>query len=340
MKKKFIIYTVLLFAVADTVYAQNNNNPEKLQSHKEQYKVKDTLHFYFKLGGGYALPLAPATLDNFIPWGSSTDEGFSKVHETVYPLISEDIYQVQEVKLSLGKGINIHSSFGIDISKHISAEIGAGYNWGSIFTAFEIDTVYSSSNVIASTGIENKKLSSRMWTFDAAIVLHEEVKKNKSLYLSLGTMVAIPAIDYQENISGTIFDNPPYTSLKVKYYGGVSYGAVASGGMIYKINKSLEVFGEIKVISLSCTPPKAQIIKYTVNGVNKVDSLPPDEVNVNLSESSTFNSLANGTHMSFNFFSYLKTTFPFSSWGINVGVKYNFAKGYYRKRKTGDKENK
>jgi len=151
--------------------------------------------------------------------------------------------------------------------------------------------------------------------------------------MKIGALVSIPTIYYHETIEGQPLCGSPYKMLDWKYYGGYAIGAVASGGISYKIKNWLDVFAEAKIIALSYAPLKGKMTRYIdiANGINIVDTLPINETHVNFSN--TIESSSNSTPSTTEPSQQLKYHFPFSSWGVNVGVKLNFNKTYYRKHK-------
>jgi hypothetical protein len=331
MKNSFLICYIFIFWSTNILYAQNNMNAKKIESYKENLP-KDSLIFYFKLSGGDALPLAPSNLVSFLPIDSYSDAPVAGFHNvsTTHPVINGPYtYTYDNIDVSLGKGINIYGSIGCDFNKHVSAELGASYLWGSVFTAHELSEGYE-GNVWLS-GSHTRELYSRVVTADASIIIRRGNKKVNQ-YLKVGGLFSMPTIYYHETIDGHPLCNAMYQVLDWKYYGGWAAGAAASGGIIYKINKSLAIFCEVRIIALSYAPLKGKMTNYVIQGVNKLDTLPTNETDVIFSNSITQNNpnIPSQTTPAEQF----KYHFPFSSWGINVGVRFNFDKEYYRKKKT------
>jgi hypothetical protein len=153
--------------------------------------------------------------------------------------------------------------------------------------------------------------------------------------MKLGTLIAIPTIYYNESITGKVYCSAPYEEMEWKYYGGIAIGGIASGGATYKIRKWIEVFAELKMISLSYAPTKGKITKNIINGIDIANSMPPNDGQIVFLNNLTIGN--NITTPSSEPYQQLKYHFPFSSWGINLGVKFNINKTYYRKRKPADK---
>jgi hypothetical protein len=198
---------------------------------------------------------------------------------------------------SYGAGISFKFSFGYKINDNVSTELE--------FSIINSKTFSYDSTWINNTSFQGKPLAiedAEESQFSATMTRMTPILKISfsptrfSPYIKLGAVIKIGASLTNNN---SLSDNyPGYDqsgSSSTIYSGGLSIGFLFDGGVEYKLEDYFSAFAEFVMIYQEWTPVNYQ------------------------NENGGFNSIA--TAQNYEVYSY-----PFSSFGFNLGLKYTFLK--------------
>lgn len=277
-------------------------------------------NFYITANAGYAFGINSQTgmyvNSNQISNNNYLDNVFTKSGST------------ENVPLSLGKGINLGGSVGYMFNDYIGIDVGLNYLLGGKTEA----TSYSKSTVIyPNTGEKivsesNTKnvIYSRMFRVIPAIIITPGFEKFNP-YAKIGVVLGFGSFYTEDEISSSstgVSAPPPYNIINNQTFsGGMAFGFNGTFGASYNLNEKLSLFGEASFIGMSYSPTKSKITKYTNNGV---DELPNMITYYTESEYVDNLSLNSEPIYSDEPAKKIKTSYPMSSIGLNLGVKFNF----------------
>ena len=211
------------------------------------------------------------------------------------------------VKVNLGTGINVGANFGYMFNKNIGFELGANYLFGSKIKASQ--TSYTGD-------YGNSEVFAKMIQIKPTLVFRSGFEKINP-YAKVGMIIGSgKIINTQDQKNG-----PDTTNFILELDGGTPIGFHASIGTLYKINTKLSLFGEVNLVSLEYAPKKGNYTKYIKNGEDILPLLQTREKEVEFVDSFIeFGEASNPNEPS----KAAIIPFSFSSFGIKVGVQYQF----------------
>lgn len=209
----------------------------------------------------------------------------------------------EQVNVSLGKGLNFGGTLGYMFNKNIGAELGISYLLGGKSKAHD---EYDNH-------LTDYTLSAKMLRINPSIVIASGME-NINPYAKFGLIVGSGSIlyDYDDN------DNGDIEYIKLKMNGGLALGLSSNIGVLFNIN-NLELFGELNSINLSYSPTKGKMTEATYNGSDILIDMTTKEKEIDFVDSYTYNYLSPSSDSQPH--KELKYKFPFSSFGINFGIK-------------------
>ena len=285
MRKKQFLLLLLIMLVSNCILSQETNKNASTSKSKG---------FYIDINSGYAYKMSTENLANSFEMYNVSMENGDTHYEAVY--------------ISLGQGFNIGGAAGYMFNKHIGAEIGITYLWGKTFNAEK------------HTEMSNKKytLSSNMLRFLPSIVLQAGFEKFNP-YAKFGVVFGIGNVIY------TYEDYYIPQTAETKYYGGMAFGINATIGTIFRFNDRFSLFGEINTINMSYGPAKSEITKATENGQDILPNLRVYDKEVEYDDSYVKEPYdPNNPEPDYNQpRQEMKFKIPFSSIGLNIGLKIN-----------------
>lgn len=246
-----------------------------------------TQKYYLKANFGAALPLASQKYIN-MPSDNESDA----------------------VNVSFGKGMNLGAAFGYVLNKNFSAELQVNYLLG-VNTSLNTFAAQSSGNA---ENIYTTKLKGNSLSITPSLVFETELGKFNP-YVRMGLMLALPSFNISENKD---------TVRVTKYKGGLAPGLNSALGLSYKLNSKIALFGEFNFISLSYAPIKSEITSLEKNGKDILYNLSTWERQAEYSNMLTIDNSSSAVTDLNQPRQELKQKYPFSSMGINIGIKYNF----------------
>ena len=242
--------------------------------------------------------------------GTQTMFNYDQNYET-------EVYKVDVIKYSYGKGLNFAGTFGGMFNKNIGAELGIGYLLGS--------KIESTSNLTAlttttkSTTTDNNK----MLFFVPTLVIESGFEKINP-YARIGLIVAFPKITSKDE--ATVTSAFSQTSLKTvevtEYKMDLGLGANAALGILFDVSDNFAIFGECNINALSITPKSSEITESSSDGIDNLNSMTTSEKETVYENSLTENPLNPPSEGEPS--KSLKFKTPFSSVGANIGIKISF----------------
>jgi hypothetical protein len=250
--------------------------------------------FYFSVNSGYNFEAGKSTdYNGFYNFKTEVANGSNKT-KTIRAI-------------SLGKGFNVNGTFGYSLNKNIGIELGLNYLLGA---KQHFDQASSSLGTYA-----NKSLQGKMFQIKPTLVFTGNFSKINP-YTKIGLVIGSGKIVYEsEN-----FNNPQTYTEKIELSGDIALGYNASAGILYKINSKLSFFSEINIVSLNFAPTKGTKTEWTKDGASILTTQPITFKEYEFSDSYEDNGNFNSDSPKKEY----RYTYPFSSIGISVGLRYGF----------------
>ncbi len=211
---------------------------------------------------------------------------------------------LEQVYVSLGKGINIGGTFGYMFNENIGAELGVSYLLGSKFTAMD---EYE-------TGTTDYTLSSKMLRINPSLVIASGLD-DINPYAEFGLVIGMGSVTYEvdENYDGD------KSNTVIMLDGGLALGLSAAIGANFNINDNMSFFAEINMINMSYAPTKGEYTEATYNGTDELPDWTTSEKEIEFVDSYTYfnDNPPSDSEPSQE----LKQVLPFGSVGLNVGLR-------------------
>lgn len=224
------------------------------------------------------------------------------------------------VKLNLGKGFNFAAAFGYMFNDFIGAEVQVSYLAGGKTNAEEVykDIVIQNGMSSSTTETYRTTYSSNMLRVTPSLVVQGDLGKFNP-YAKLGLLFGFGSATLQQDaiLMGS------NSVLEAKLNGGLSYGVNSRLGFLYSPGGSVSYFVEAQIIAMNYCPTKGEIMKYTVNGDDILGDLTTSEREVEFVDSTSSTDFFEDPNKPSQS---LKMALPFSSIGVNVGVRFNLAR--------------
>jgi hypothetical protein len=247
--------------------------------------------FYGSLSGGYQFGVGKQNME----------------HHSLSEFIDPNTpWPWEKVDLSLGQGILTNGIIGYDLNQSYGLTLSGSYLFGAEFSS------KTSNNLTV-----ERNLSASMVRINPSFRMYVSQNKFRT-YADIGFILGIGKINF--NLKNSTVDA---TILEYSYVydGGLSYGASTRFGMEYQVSKRLRVFGEFQFISQAYAPTKGYLTKYIVNNEDVTESFQQNaSANVVFVESiqsdPSVSPSPNEPQVR------AKHSYPFHSYGLNVGVKF------------------
>ncbi len=256
---------------------------------------------YVGIGGGYGIP---SQVQTFYP--TYTSNG------------STSTFTSQSV--SYGQGVSVGIYGGYMITRNLGVEL-------NISDKFSYNSTSTNSNSTTDfTNMTNYTAKGGLFRFTPGIRLMTGENKLK-IYTVTGLIIGLPSASIEENSTstnssqtGSITNTDDEIST---YSGGIIIGFHGAIGAIYMVSDKIGIFGEVFGDFQTWTPSQLLITTYTENGVDELGQLTTSEKQTNFVSSFTSTNSSSPGSPSQN----TKVYLPFSSFGINIGVRFSFGKG-------------
>jgi len=252
---------------------------------------------YFHLGGGYGLPSSPIN-----------SEGLSNL------TVDASTVTREQVKLSLGKGVNLNGAFGYMFNDNFGAELGVNYLMSS-------DWEYKSTinNGPNASETEVNTIDASMTRINPMFILQTE-SSAITPYAKLGMLIGFGSIKSTFRSTEISFGNEFKFEAESKLSGGIGIGFNAALGANFEIGDNMYIFGELAIVNMSYSPANGELTKYIVNGSDNLSKLDMSDKKVEFVDSYE----QSGTSPSTEPAKVLTEKYPFGSIGLNIGFKMTF----------------
>ncbi len=207
---------------------------------------------YFRLGGGYALPLASEVI------------GTKDVRTR--PATGNQIYTSENVSGSFGAGMNINLGGGYMFNENIGFDLGVLYQRSKKYET--IDNYYDPF------GKEEDIITHQSTAifFNPSFLITSGTG-TKVPYGKFGVVVGSPKIKVEENYFYNL-DGTETQHREWEYRKGMAFGFQGTVGMNWMLSNKLDLFTEINFVSMSFYPGEYELTIYTSNGTNVLPNLP------------------------------------------------------------------
>lgn len=246
---------------------------------------------YVRANIGYNLPVNSQSL------GSNYRQVYNT--ETSQYEISEEA-----VDGSFGSGLSFNLGVGGTINGALGYDIELGYLIGKEYSSQEY---FSNGSYIDQY---KRTMSSSSFQIAPALTFTAGTG-NIQPYTRMGPVIAITKLKAEEAEYDT------YSGIddlyESEYTGGINLGFKGVLGVTFNSDKKLQFFGEASFISMSASPKKAELIAYTADGEDALDSIPEEQRTVKFKDKITSDDDGNVA---------LRQKFSMGSLGFQVGIKY------------------
>jgi len=289
MSKK-IFTSVLLIFIAVHGFAGPNDGKNK-NWYVSQYKLPKA---YFRVSAAYALPLMRT---NLIFTGIPSDKGVTTNNTFTQPQ-----------RASYMSGIQVRVAGGYMFNDYVGMELGVQTT--AMPTTYNFDVA---GTLVAEYGSHIKANTSTAMPFliTPAVVIQNTYDKVDAFgKFGLAIPLVGKIITNVETMGKLGDETSTYNSsaeTKPQFFVGI-YGGL--GGTIH-LNERVKLFGELDVTALSLYAKETTITKYTVNGEDRLNTIPEAQ------RSLTYNTRdASGTAIP-------KYVIPYSTFGFVGGISIN-----------------
>lgn len=257
--------------------------------------------FYINVGGGYNLGIATQSL-------------LANYEST------NDIEKIENVKTSLGKGLNFGLNLGYMFNGNIGIDLQCSYLLGDETTGESEDNfTFFDINYY---DFEKISIKSQMFRVNPSIIIASGFEKLDP-YAKFGVILGFGSITlnylYEEYENNQLQDKEV---VKWKMDGGMAFGISSALGLMYHISDLISVYGELNLVGMSYAPKKGVMTEYTINGTDQLPGLTTDDKEIDFVDDITYD--YDNPPSSAEPMKELKFYFPYSSIGLNIGVRFSF----------------
>jgi len=257
--------------------------------------------FYINVGGGYNLGIANQSLLN----------NYERTN---------NIVKMENVKTSLGKGLNFGLNLGYMFNGNIGIDLQCSYLLGDETTGESEDNfTFFDINYY---DFEKISIKSQMFRVNPSIIIASGFDKLDP-YAKFGVIFGFGSINL--NYLDEEYENNQLEDKEVvkwKMDGGMAFGISSALGLMYHISDLISVYGELDLVGMSYAPIKGVMTEYTVNGADKLPNLTTDDKEIDFVDDITYD--YNNPPSSAEPSKELKNYLPYSSIGLNIGVRFSF----------------
>lgn len=267
--------------------------------HYPQRDMSGNTGFYISVQGGYNFALGKQNVGFF---------GLDTWESGMVNYVSQSGPNSAEyIPVSLGKGGNIGVNLGYMMSEHMGMELGLNYLLGSKYqTTQRNDT---------GTDIVNQTLFGNMFQLSPTAVFRSGSYRNIRHYAKVGLLLGLGTkVTYEED---QLAGGDRYFSQQ-ELTGGVPLGLTGSLGMEYSVNNRVSLFGEVKGNSLTYRPEEGRYVRMEENGADYSQYLSTAQKETVFTDNINTANTANSPSQ------HPKISLPFSSLGLNVGLRFKF----------------
>ncbi|NNC94905.1 MAG: outer membrane beta-barrel protein [Chitinophagales bacterium] len=264
---------------------------------------------YLQFNAGYGISISPQNMSDYPFYFYNYTEVFNE---------TEDYEKYELVDVSLGKGFAAGGAFGYMFSKHIGAELGFSYLYGTKTTA-EITYRYGTEYRY----LMESNLYSRMFRLNPSIIVASGLEKVNP-YARFGMVFGFGKALLEVDDSDTYLGETDTYHSKFEMKNGVGIGVTAGVGAMFSLNDQMSLFTEINMISMSYSPKKGEIVELSYNGEDHLSELSTSEKEVEFVKEIIYDYENPDPYDEDKPSEELQFKIPYSSIGLNVGWRFSF----------------
>ncbi len=264
--------------------------------------------FYFSFNPGYSFGAGGTLISNSNDL--STSDGYS------YTVDTEQGY-------SLGKGLSVDLAAGFMFSNNLGIEMGISYLLGQVggknveTDIYRYDPAFGDSYT---TKWESEAYGS-MLRITPGLRISTKISSIEP-YAVFGAVIGIGKFNqdiYDEDYTGTDIEVEEY---KYEYGGGVALGYQAKVGVDMHLADPLSLFAEFRLINMSYSPTKGELVEYTVEGEDQLIDMDTNEKEFVYVDPYNYDSEDDVNENEPRERS--KFAVPMGSMGVNIGIRLSF----------------
>jgi len=215
------------------------------------------------------------------------------------------------VPVGLGNGFNGSVYAGYWFNKYLGVELAVSEFLG---LATKGDSVVH----LVGANRATVKVRGSMLSIIPSIVISAGLNKVNP-YARFGMQIGVLPNIVTKYSTDNASTNPPSTKeIYNDYYGGMALGYTAAGGVNFSINELLSFYVELQFVHSTWSPSHSEIVKYTVNGEDKLSSLTPWQKQADFVWEKYVNQPIDMSQPRQE----LRKTVPFSTASVNIGIKF------------------
>lgn len=265
------------------------------------FSVAAYSQFYINVGGGYNLGIANQSLLT-----NSESSG--------------NILKIENIKVSLGKGLNFGLNIGYMFNNNLGIELQCSYLLSDeTFGEDKSNYTFFGTNYY---DYVKTSIKSNMFRINPSIIIAGGFEKLDP-YAKFGVILGFGSIIYNGLMEEYENDQLQDRSIEEwKLNGGMAFGISSAVGLMYHISDLISVYGELDLIGMSYAPTKGVMTKYTINGADQLPNLETIDKEIDFIDDITYD--FDNPPSSAEPDKQLKEYMPFSSIGLNIGVRFSF----------------
>jgi hypothetical protein len=251
---------------------------------------------YFKLSGGYGLPVATQDVGTnyFYNYNNQTQESDSKI---------------ENVSASYGAGMNFSGGAGFMFSKNLGFDLTVQYLIGK---KYEITQRESYTGQGKEESIETRR--GRAVFFNPSLLVSPGPKLP---YARVGVVIGSPKVKSEESYYYDL-DGTNTQETESVYRKGTAFGIQGAIGYNFMISNNIDIFVEANFIGMTYYPKENEVTKYMNDGTDNLADLSERQKRTEFKKEIDLQGEPSNDEPS----QQLKLAMPFSSVGINFGVKF------------------
>ena len=275
---------------------------------------------YVSLNGGYGFPIQTQT-------GILSNLQFEFEEQTGQ--INNKLYKSESVDLSLGKGFNFGGSVGYMFNENVGVDLRVSYLKGTkTFGGVEgyDRQIQSNGDVYLTQTNDTNVMYSKMIRLSPSFVLTTSRFEKFNPFTRLGIVFGFGSIYSERNTqelyyTGVILQHNRTSTLKKTFDGGMAFGINAAAGFGYDFSEKFKITCEVNYMGMTYSPEKSYLTELKSDGNDVLDLVTVKEKETEYSDSFTYTSFSSPSDEPRQ---KEKITLPFSSIGINFGIRYSF----------------
>jgi hypothetical protein len=214
--------------------------------------------------------------------------------------------------VALGKAVGANLHLGYFLNDFLAIDLGVAYKIGlntKVEASYDINP-----RLKADQEVITNKYKGNMLQLVPGIVFSPNLDGKLRPYTRIGLIIAV-----MNSITAQIDDNYPNGGHFIgtwKDSGGIALGGALALGADYSLGESFSIFAELYYEALSYSPTKGEYKKAEIDGVDDLSNWTTSQ-----KEWEYVKDVTNFEQKDGEPYQYLKTSYPFNSLGLNIGVK-------------------